>query len=57
MTSKPQSQEYKAFENILGKVLTVSKTELDRRMKEQKREPKVPASHVSAVSSAKVDQN
>ncbi len=38
MKTKPTSPEYKAFENLLGKVLTVSKTELDRRIAEDKHE-------------------
>jgi hypothetical protein len=44
MKAKPQSSEYSAFENLLGKVLSVSKTELDRRIAEDKREKPVPAS-------------
>jgi hypothetical protein len=52
MNSKPQSPEYEAFENLLGRVLSVSKTELSRRIeqeKAEKRSPKVPASRVVAV--------
>jgi hypothetical protein len=52
MKPKPQSAEYKAFENLLGSVLSVSKAELNRRIaeeKSEKRTPKAPASHVSAV--------
>ena len=51
MKTKPQSPEYQAFENVLGKVLTVSKIELNRRIAEDKREKRIPkvASHVSAV--------
>jgi hypothetical protein len=52
MKPKPQSEEYKAFENLLGRVLSVSKTELNRRIEEDKkakREIKSPASHAPAV--------
>jgi hypothetical protein len=54
MKAKPQSPEYKAFENLLGKVLTVPKAEINRRIEEDKREKRSPrsASRVS-VSSAK----
>ncbi len=38
MKFKPQTPEYKAFENLLGQVLTVSKTKLNRRIEEEKRE-------------------
>jgi hypothetical protein len=36
MKPKPQSEEYKAFENMLGKVLTVTKAELNQRLKNEK---------------------
>jgi len=52
MKPKPQSEEYKAFENLLGRVLSVSKTELNKRIEEDKkakREIKSPASHAPAV--------
>ena len=51
MKPKPQSPEYKAFENLLGQVLTVSKIELNRRIEEDRRTPK-SSSRVS-VSPAK----
>ena len=39
MKSKPTSPEYKAFENLLGRVLTVPKAEINRRLsKRDKRE-------------------
>jgi hypothetical protein len=38
MKPKPQSAEYKAFENLLGKVLTVSKAELNQRIEKEKQE-------------------
>ena len=38
MKTKPTSAEYKAFENVLGRVLTVSKKELDSRLQQQKHE-------------------
>jgi hypothetical protein len=52
MKAKPQSAEYKAFEALLGNVLSVSKVELNRRIEEDKkakRETKSPASRVPAV--------
>jgi hypothetical protein len=48
MKAKPTSPEYKAFEGFLGTVLKVSKTELDARIKAEKRTPK-SASPASAV--------
>lgn len=49
--SKPQSPEYKAFEDLLGAVLSVPKTEINRRMEEERREKQSSrsASHVPAV--------
>ena len=41
MKPKPQSDEYRAFENVLGKVLTVTKSELNDRLKSEKQEKKV----------------
>jgi hypothetical protein len=41
MKPKPQSDEYRAFENVLGKVLTVTKAELNERLKKEK--PQKPA--------------
>jgi hypothetical protein len=51
MKTRPRSPEYKAFENLLGAVLSVSKTELNSRIVEEKREKRTPkfASRVSAV--------
>jgi hypothetical protein len=51
MKSKPQSPEYKAFEGLLGQVLTVSKAELNRRIEEDKREKQTlkSSSRVSAA--------
>ena len=54
MKAKPQSPEYKAFENLLGKVLRVSKVELSKRIRQEKREKRAPkdrASHASAAPS------
>lgn len=51
---KPQSEEYRRFENLLGEILTVSKAELNRRLEEEKREkrtPKAPASRASGEPS------
>jgi hypothetical protein len=50
MKSKPQSPEYKAFENMLGAVLTVSKTELNRRIEQEKSEKRI----LKSVSPASV---
>jgi hypothetical protein len=50
MKTKPQSAEYKAFENLLGSVLSVSKTELNRRMAEEKREKLTPRGRASRVA-------
>ncbi len=44
MKDKPPSPEYKAFENLLGRVLTVSKAELNRRIEQEKREKRTPKS-------------
>ncbi len=51
MIKKPDSQEYKAFENILGTVLGISKADLKRRMEEEKRTTNAPASRAFAVPS------
>jgi hypothetical protein len=53
MKPKPTSPEYKAFENLLGKVLTVPKAEINRRIEEDKREKRIPksASRVAAFRS------
>lgn len=50
MKTKPDSPEYKAFENLLGRVLTVSKAELNRRIEQEKQEKRTSksASRVSA---------
>ena len=50
MKDKPPSPEYKAFENLLGSVLSVSKVEINRRIKQEKREKRSPrvVSRVSA---------
>jgi len=55
MTAKPQSDEYKAFESLLGKVLSVSKSEVQERIKEAEREkPKSSASPASGVPSKRI---
>jgi hypothetical protein len=41
---KPQSEEYTRFENLLEKVLTVPKAEINRRIEEDKREKRTPKS-------------
>jgi hypothetical protein len=53
MKPKPQSEEYRAFEALLGSVLSVSKAELNQRLEQEKREKqatKSPVSRVPAVS-------
>jgi hypothetical protein len=49
MKTKPTSEEYRAFENLLGKVIQVPKAEIARRIAEDKRgkQPKT-ASRVPA---------
>lgn len=42
MKPKPQSAEYRAFENLLGKVLTATKAELNERLKKEQQEKKTP---------------
>ncbi len=49
MKPKPQSDEYKAFETLLGKVLSVSKKELNERLKKGEQE-KHTLKHVSPAS-------
>jgi hypothetical protein len=51
MKAKPESSEYKAFEGVLSKVLSVSKAELTSRLENEKREKQISksASHASAV--------
>jgi hypothetical protein len=56
MNQKPQSAEYKAFENLLGQVLTVSKTELNRRIAEKKAEKRTPRGRDSRVSAVPAKQ-
>jgi hypothetical protein len=51
MKPKPQSEEYRAFEALLGSVLKVSKAELNQRIKAEKRKPKARASHAPVDSS------
>ena len=43
MKPKPQSQEYKAFENLLGRVIAVPKAEI-WRIEDDKREKRRPKS-------------
>lgn len=44
MKAKPQSAEYSAFENLLGRVIAVPKAEIDRRIAESKSEKRIPKS-------------
>jgi hypothetical protein len=56
--NKPKSKEYEAFEGILGRVLSVSKTELSKRIADEKsgkRSAKSDPSSRVPVSSAKRD--
>jgi hypothetical protein len=50
MKPKPQSEEYKAFEALLGSVLSVSKAEINKRMEQEKRDKRKPTAHASRVS-------
>ena len=43
MKSKPQSDEYKAFEGMLGTVLSVPKAEITRRIKEDRQKKDLPS--------------
>jgi hypothetical protein len=56
MNQKPQSAEYKAFESLLGQVLSVSKAEINRRIAEEKSEKRTPRGHASRVSAAPAKQ-
>jgi hypothetical protein len=49
MKTKPQSEEYARFENLLGVVLSVPKAEITRRIAEDKREKRMPKSASRAV--------
>ena len=49
MKTKPTSPEYRAFENLLGSVLSVSKTELNRRIEQEKSEKRTPRERASRV--------
>jgi hypothetical protein len=55
MKAKPQSQEYKAFENLLGQVLKVSKSDVKQQieMDKQKKRTAKSASRDSDVSSSR----
>jgi hypothetical protein len=55
MKTKPQTPEYKAFENLLGQVLSVPKAEITRRIEDDKREKQASKSRVypAPVSPAK----
>jgi hypothetical protein len=52
MKPKPQSEEYKRFETLLGDVLSVPKAEITRRIAEDKREKRTPKSASRAVDAA-----
>lgn len=62
MKPKPKSDEYAAFQNVLGRVLRVSKAEMDRRIAADnasragrpKRGPK-PKTSVSGRASSETD--
>lgn len=46
---KPQSEEYKRFETLLGVVLSVPKAEITRRIEDEKREKRTSKSASRAV--------
>jgi hypothetical protein len=52
MKPKPQSEEYKAFEALLGSVLSVSKAELNQRIAQEKRKKHEPKAHASRASAS-----
>jgi hypothetical protein len=56
MSTKPQYAEYKAFENLLGSVLSVSKAELNRRIAQEKIEKRTPRGRASRVSAGQAKQ-
>jgi hypothetical protein len=56
MKTKPQSAEYKAFENLLDSVLSVSKVELNRRIAQEKSEKQTPRGRASRVSAVPAKQ-
>lgn len=45
---QPNNAEFARFKNALGKILKVSKTELKRRLEEEKRKPIASPSSVSS---------
>lgn len=49
MQSKPHSEEYRKFANLLGRVLSVSKADLNRQMEKDKQEKRIakPTSHIA----------
>jgi hypothetical protein len=51
MKPPPDDPEFDRFTGVLRDILKVSKTELNRRLEAEKREPKAPASRDSAASS------
>lgn len=51
MKMPPKSPEFTRFTNAMGKILKVSKVELQKRLEEEKRKPKAPASRVPDASS------
>jgi hypothetical protein len=57
MKTKPQSEEYKRFETLLGDVLSVPKAEITRRIEEDRRGKRSPksASRDSAASAERED--
>lgn len=60
MKTKPQSEEYRRFESLLGQVLKVSKTELNERLEAEKREQRASnasASRASGVRPKRANQN
>ena len=57
MKTKPKSAEYKAFENLLGSVLSVSKAELNRRIAQEKSEKRAPSPntvHLSILMASRI---
>jgi hypothetical protein len=56
MKTKPQSEEYKRFETLLGDVLSVPKAEITRRIEEDRRGKRTPKPSVSRDSAASAER-
>lgn len=55
MKPAPDNPEFARFTDAMRSILKVSKVELDRSMKAEKRKPKTSASRVPAASAKRVN--